>query len=407
VSDVLKQGGGRSGSASGGRLQPVLVGGQFALTLMVLTGATLLLRSFWNLQQAEAGFRPEGVSTLRIAPAPARYETNADLARYYDRLIDALQAAPGIDQVAIDASAPLTGITLPFPVWIFGRERRDGDAATAVYNPVSERFFSLLQIPLLRGRLFSDQDGGDGAPVAVVNGAFARRFFPGEDPIGRRILLLPWISNQYREIVGVVGDVRQDSLAETPPAQVYVPQKQMPWIFTTLLVRLRPGMPAPLPLIRDTLQQVEPTLPVELTTMAASRRHLTAQPMFYAILLGGFAAVALVLAGLGIYSSMAFLVVQRTREIGIRLALGATPAGVVRHFLRRFAVPVVAGVAGGLLGAWLLAGALQGLLYGVAPRDPVTLLLLALMLPAVALTACSVPAWRVARRPPMAALQSE
>ena len=141
--------------------------------------------------------------------------------------------------------------------------------------------------------------------------------------------------------------------------------------------------------------------------MAASRRHLTAQPMFYAILLGGFAAVALVLAGLGIYSSMAFLVVQRTREIGIRLALGATPAGVVRHFLRRFAVPVVAGVAGGLLGAWLLAGALQGLLYGVAPRDPVTLLLLALMLPAVALTACSVPAWRVARRPPMAALQSE
>jgi predicted permease len=407
VNDVLKQGGGRSGSASGGRLQSVLVGGQIALTLMVLTGATLLLRSFWNLQQAEAGFRPEGVSTLRIAPAPARYETNADLARYYDRLIDVLQAAPGIDQVAIDASAPLTGITLPFPVWIFGRERRDGDAATAVYNPVSERFFSLLQIPLLRGRLFSEQDGGDGAPVAVVNQAFARRYFLGEDPVGRRILLLPWISNQYREIVGVVGDVRQDSLAETPPAEVYVPQKQMPWIFTTLLVRLRPGMPAPLPLIRDTLQQIEPTLPVELTTMAARRRHLTVQPMFYAVLLGGFAAVALVLAGLGVYSSMAYVVVQRTREIGIRLALGATPAGVVRHFLQRFGGPVVSGVAGGLLGAWLLAGALQGLLYGVAPRDPVTLLLLALVLPMVALTACAVPAWRAARRPPMVGLQSE
>jgi putative ABC transport system permease protein len=407
VNDVLKQGGGRSGSTSGGWLQSFLVGGQIALTLMVLTGATLLLRSFWNLQQAEAGFRPEGVSTLRVAPAPLRYETNADLARYYDRLIDALQAAPGIDQVAIDASAPLTGITLPFPVWVFGRERTDGDAATAVYNPVSERFFALLQIPLMRGRLFSEQDGGDGAPVAVVNEAFARRFFPGEDPIGRRILLLPWISNQYREIVGVVSDVRQDSLAEAPPAQVYVPQKQMPWIFTTLLVRMRNRTPAQLPQIRDTLQKIEPTLPVELTTMEASRRHLTVQSMFYAIILGGFAAVALALAGLGVYSSMTFQIVQRTREIGIRLAMGATPAGVVGHFLRRFGGPVVVGVAAGIGGAWLLGGTLHGLLYGVAPRDPVTISLLALMLPALALTACAVPAWRAARRPPMVALQSE
>jgi ABC-type antimicrobial peptide transport system permease subunit len=166
-------------------------------------------------------------------------------------------------------------------------------------------------------------------------------------------------------------------------------------------------MSGPLPLIRDTLQQIEPTLPVELTTMAASRRQLTAQSMFYAVLLGGFAAVALVLAGLGVYSSMAYLVVQRTREIGIRLALGATSAGVVRHFLWRFGGSVIAGVAGGILGTWLLAGALRGLLYGVAPRDPVTLLLLALVLPMVALTACAVPAWRVARRPPIAALQAE
>jgi predicted permease len=407
VSDVLKRGGGRSGSASRGRLQSVLVGGQVALTLMVLTGAALLLRSFWNLQQADAGFRPEGVQMLRIAPAPSRYETNADLARYYDRLIDALQAAPGIDQVAIDASAPLTGITLPFPVWIFGRERRDGDAMTAVYNPVSERFFSLLQIPVLSGRLFTDQDGGDGAPVAVVNQAFARRYFPGENPIGRRIMLLPWISDRYREIVGVVGDVRQDSLADAPPAQVYVPQKQMPWIFTTLLVRLRPGAMATLPQIRDTLQRIEPTLPVALRTMAESRRQLTAQSMLYAVLLGGFAAVALGLAVLGVYANMACLVVQRTREIGVRLALGATPGSVVRHFLWQFGRPVIAGVAGGFVGAGLLAGALQGLLFGVGSRDPVTLALLSMLLPAVALTACVVPAWRAARRPPMGALQSE
>jgi putative ABC transport system permease protein len=407
VNDVLKRGGGRSGSASRGRLQSVLVGGQIALTLMVLTGAALLLRSFWNLQRADAGFRPEGVRMLRIAPAPSRYETNADLARYYDRLIDALQAAPGIDQVAIDASAPLTGITLPFPVWVHGRERRDGDAMTAVYNPVSERFFSLLQIPILSGRLFTEQDGGDGAPVAVVNQSFARRYFPGENPIGRRIMLLPWISDQYREIVGVVGDVRQDSLADAPPAQVYVPQKQMPWIFTTLLVRLRPGATATLPQIRDTLQKIEPTLPVTLTTMAESRRQLTAQSMLYAVLLGGFAAVALGLAVLGVYANMACLVVQRTREIGVRLALGATPGSVVRHFLRQFGGPVITGVAGGLVGAWLLAGALQGLLFGVAPRDPVTLALLSMLLPAVALTACIVPAWRAARRPATLLLQSE
>jgi predicted permease len=405
--DLLKRGGGRSGGTAGGRLQGALVGGQIALTLMVLTGAALLLRSFWNLQQADAGFRSEGVYTLRVAPAPSRYETNADLARYYDRLIEALQATAGVEQVAIDASTPLTGITLPFPFWVFGRERRDSDAATAVYNPVSEQFFALLEIPLLRGRRFTEQDGSGGAPVAVVNQTFARRYFPGEDPIGRRILLLPWVSNQYREIVGIVGDVRQDNPAAEPPPQVYVPQKQMPWIFTTLLVRLRAGTPASQALIRDALQRVEPTLPVHLVTMAASRRQLTAEPMLYAVLLGGFAAVALGLAMLGVYASMAYLVVQRTREIGVRLALGATPAGVVRHFLRRFGGSMAGGAAGGVLGALLVANGLRGLLFGVAPRDPATLALLAVLLPAVALVACALPAWRAARRPPMQALQAE
>lgn len=405
--DLLKRGGGRSGGTAGGRLQGALVGGQIALTLMVLTGAALLLRSFWNLQQADAGFRSEGVYTLRVAPAPSRYETNADLARYYDRLIEALQSTAGVEQVAIDASTPLTGITLPFPFWVFGRERRDSDAATAVYNPVSEQFFALLEIPLLRGRRFTEQDGSGGAPVAVVNQTFARRYFPGEDPIGRRILLLPWVSNQYREIVGIVGDVRQDNPAAEPPPQVYVPQKQMPWIFTTLLVRLRAGTPASQALIRDALQRVEPTLPVHLVTMAASRRQLTAEPMLYAVLLGGFAAVALGLAVLGVYASMAYLVVQRTREIGVRLALGATPAGVVRHFLRRFGGSVAGGAAGGVLGALLVANGLRGLLFGVAPRDPATLALLAVLLPAVALVACALPAWRAARRPPMQALQAE
>jgi predicted permease len=405
--DLLKRGGGRSGGTAGGRLQGALIGAQIALTLMVLTGAALLLRSFWNLQQADAGFRPEGVHTLRVAPAPSRYETSADLARYYDRLIEALQATAGVERVAIDASAPLTGITLPFPFWVFGRERRDSDAATAVYNPVSEQFFALLEIPLLRGRRFIEQDGSAGAPVAVVNQTFARRYFPGEDPIGRRILLLPWVSNQYREIVGIIGDVRQDNPAEAPPPQIYVPQKQMPWIFTTLLVRLRAGTPASLALIRDALQRVEPTLPVQLVTMAASRRQLTAEPMLYAILLGGFAVVALGLAVLGVYASMAYLVVQRTREIGVRLALGATPAGVVGYFLRRFGGCVAGGAAGGVLGALLVANGLRSLLFGVAARDPATLALLAVLLPAVALVACALPAWRAARRPPMQALQAE
>jgi predicted permease len=405
--DLLKRGGGRSGGTAGGRLQGMLVGGQIALTLIVLTGAALLLRSFWNLQQADAGFRSDGVYTLRIAPPPSRYETNADLARYYDRLIETLQATAGVERAAIDASAPLTGITLPFPFWVFGRERRDSDAATAVYNPVSEQFFALLEIPLLRGRRFTEQDGPEGAPVAVVNQAFVHRYFPAEDPIGHKILLLPWVSNQYREIVGIVGDVRQDNPAEAPPPQIYVPQKQMPWIFTTLLVRLRAGTPISLPVIRDALQRVEPALPVQWVTMAASRRHLTAEPMLYAILLGGFAAVALGLAMLGVYASMAYLVVQRTREIGVRLALGATPAGVVGFFLRRFGGNVAGGAVGGVLGAMLVANGLRGLLFGVAPRDPATLASLAVLLPVVALLACALPAWRAARRPPMQALQAE
>ena len=407
VNEVLKQGGGRSGGFAGGRWQGVLVGGQIALALMVLAGSALLLRSFWNLQQAQAGFRPDGILAMRVAPPASRYETNEDLARYYDRMLEVLKTAPGVEEAAIDASAPLTGITLPFPFWIHGRERREADTATAVYNPVSERLFALLGIPLVRGRQFSERDDLKSAPVAVVNQALVRRYFPGEDPIGRRILLMPWLSNQYREIVGVVGDVRQNEPAEEPPPQIYVPQKQMPWIFTTLLVRLRPGLRAPISAIHDLIQRADPTAPVRLATMAENRRRLTAQPLLYAILLGGFAAVALLLAVLGVYASMAYAVGQRTREIGVRLALGATPARVVAHFLRRFGRSVAIGVAGGTAGALALADVLRGFLFGVAPRDPVTLAALALVLALAALAACALPAWRASRMPPIRALQSE
>lgn len=215
------------------------------------------------------------------------------------------------------------------------------------------------------------------------------------------------MSNQYREIVGVVGDVRQNEPAEEPPPQIYVPQKQMPWIFTTLLVRLRPGVRAPVSAIHDLIQQADPTAPVRLATMAENRRRLTAQPLLYAILLGGFAAVALLLAVLGVYASMAYAVGQRTREIGVRLAMGATPARVMAHFLWRFGGSVAAGVAVGTAGALALADVLRGLLFGVAPRDPATLAALALVLVLAALTACALPAWRAARMPPIRALQSE
>ncbi|WP_044891665.1 ABC transporter permease [Opitutus terrae] len=406
VNTLLKHGGTRGASnAAAARVQGLLVTGQVALSFVVLAASLLLMKSLLQLQNSNPGFDPTHVLTLQLAPPPTRFETNLELAQYYERLVTEAAAVPGVASAAVNASAPLCGITLQYPFWIEGRPRSDVGADEAVYAPVTEDFFATIKLPLKQGRTFNPHDNERGAPVAIINETLARRIFPGENPIGRRVLLLPWLSDQYREIVGVVGDTRQDNLSSPTPAQIYVPQRQMPWFFSTLLVRL--NRPDAARAVQAAMQRVDPTLPFSPTTLEGNIALTTTQPRLYATLFGIFAVVALGLSAFGIYASMSFTTRRRTREIGIRMALGSTPSQVLQHVLAQAGRLAAVGLAIGLMLAAIVANSLRGLLYGVQPGDPWIYAALCVFLPLVALAAAMPSALRAARLPPTCALQDD
>ena len=241
-------------------------------------------------------------------------------------------------------------------------------------------------------------------PVCIINQTMAKRLFGDADPVGKRIRTLPWSVRGWREVVGVVGDVKQTSQADDPVPQLYVPSRQSPWFFTTVLVRSRGTSAAT---IQNAMRRADPTLTMNVRTMEENISRSAAQPQLRAALFGLFAAVALGLSAFGIYASMSFTVGQRTREIGVRMALGAAPADILGWVLARAAVLAGIGLAAGFAGALGLTQLLRGALYGVTPADPLVLGLLLVFLPLVVLAASFLPAWRAARLNPTQALQTE
>jgi putative ABC transport system permease protein len=406
VHAVLKDAGARGSTGSrGARLQRLLVISQVALSFVVLVASFLLMKSLVALEGVSPGFDPRNVLTLRLAPPVNRYETNLELAQYYERLISEVSAVPGVESAAVNASAPLCGITLQYPFWIEGRPRSEVGADDAVYAPVSEEYFRTLKLPLHRGRVFDARDNEKGAAVAIINETLARRIFGNDNPLGRRVLLLPWLSREYREIVGVVADARQRDLASAPLAQIYVPQRQMPWFFSTLLVRL--ARPDAARAVQAALNRIDPTLPFVPTTLEGNIALTATQPRLYATLFGLFAAIALGLSAFGIYASLSFTTRRRTRELGIRMALGSTPADVLRLVLADAGRLTAWGVTVGAVTALLVSTLLRGLLYGVEPGDPWVYAALAVLMPAVAFAAALPTAVRAAAVPPTRALQHE
>jgi predicted permease len=407
VSETLKSGGSRGGTSRfAGRAQAALIAGQVALTLMVLSGAGLLAQSLLNLQRTHPGFDATDVLTLRVAPPETRWQDFAGLSRYYDRLLDEVRRLPGVEAAAFDSSAPLCGITLRYPFWVQGRPRAEGSSDDAVFNAVSPDFLKTLRIPLVRGRFIAASDERQLNKVCVINQTLANRLFPGEDPLGKRIQTVTFLVRDYREIVGVVGDVKQENLSDPPPPQIYVPQAQSPWFFATLLVRIKGGA-SQLPALQAALRRADPALALNIQLLEDNFARTATQPRLRAALFAIFGVIALGLSAFGIYASMAFTVTQRTREIGVRMALGATPAGIVAWIVGQAARLCAAGVAAGLLGAVALGQLLRGLLHGVEPADPLVLALLAVFLPLAVLAASAVPAIAAARLNPTQALQQE
>jgi putative ABC transport system permease protein len=404
VSEVMKEGG-RSSAGSGGRwLRNALVMTEVALSLVLLIGAALLLRSFSRLVHVDPGFRPDTVLAFLVSLPRVSYKEDAQRAAFFDQLLERLEGLPGVTSAGMIQSLPIRDdYFLSFSVR--GRPSPNASDPSASYRVVAPGYFDTLGIPLRRGRRFTTHDASGSPMVAIVDEAFARRYFPGEDPIGRGISVGNGTDGFY-EIVGIVGDVRYGGLDAGAEPTVYVPYKQD--VFSTMWIVVRTegdpnGMAsASRALVRD----IDRNLPAYMmSSLADVVRDSLAQRRFSMLLLSLFALIALLLAAVGLYGVISHSVSARTQEIGVRLAIGAPRGRLLAMVIGQGMALVLAGIVVGLAGALALARLISTLLFEVTPFDPPSYASTVFALLAVAMIACWVPARRAMRVDPIAALR--
>jgi predicted permease len=405
VNETLKEAS-RGSTGGGQRLRASLLVAEVSLSLVLLIAAGLLLTSFARLQRVAPGFTPDGVFTAQLVLPPERYEGDK-LVALYERLYERLATLPGGRSAALTDRVPLTGARTPAPVAVMGRpvppmsERPDANR-----HLVSPGYFATLGIPIRAGRDFDARDSARVPHVVIINEAFARRHFPGENPLGRT--LITGMGQLPSQIVGVVADVRSTGLNTPPEADYFLPALQRPETFTNILVRTNVSPTAMASAVRDALRQVDADLPLlRPQTLSTSINQTIANRKLALVLLAGFAALALVLACLGVYSVMAHLVAVRTSEIGIRMALGASPHAVMRMVLGHGRRLTLLGIALGIAGAFFVSRLMQQALFEVNPADPLIYLAVAAILLLVAEFASWLPARRATRIDPVIALRTE
>jgi predicted permease len=405
--------GGRTHTHGGGRARQGLVAGQVALAAVLLVGSGLLLRSFHRLSSAPLGFSPGGVLSLVLNLPPARYPTPAAQQPLLQGLLERTRALPGVEGAALVSELPLTGSTVSHALVVQGAPPpAPGDAPDVQVRVVSDGYFELMRIPLLQGRGPGAADSASAPPVAVVNRAFADAHLQGPSPLGRRVRWVHGDAERWMTVVGVVGDIRHQAPDAVEGPTVYVPlaQNDQAWKrWSHLVVRAPEAALAGLGArVQEQSAAVDPLLPLtQVRTLEQVLSKSLQARRFQVLLLGGFALLALVLATLGVYGVTAFLVAERTREFGIRMALGAAGVSVLGLVLRQALVLVGAGLAVGLLGAAALSGSLAALLYGVPPVDLPTYAAIAGGLALVGLVASAAPAWRAVRVDPALCLRAE
>ena len=405
VNETLKEAS-RGSTGGGHRLRAGLLVAEVALSLVLLVAAGLLLASFARLQGVEPGFEPEGVFTAQIVIPAQRYPPEK-LVAFYEQLYQRLATLPGSSSAALTDRVPLTGATSPAPVAVMGRSIGPmSEQPLANRHLVSPKYFSTLGIPIRSGRDFDERDSSTVPHVAIINETFARQHFPGEDPVGRS--LVTGMAQLPSRIVGVVADVRSTNLNTPPEADYFLPALQRPEIFTNILVRTNIGPAAMAPAVREALRSVDPDLPLLQPQALSTRVAATmAERRLALVLLAGFAVLALVIASLGVYSVMAHLVAFRTGEIGIRMALGASPGNVMRMVLGQGRRLTILGIALGVSGAYVVSRLMQQALFEVNPADPVIYLAVAGTLLLVSEFAAWLPARRATRIDPVIALRAE
>jgi putative ABC transport system permease protein len=401
--------GGRTASSGfvGNRLRQLLVVTEVGLALVLLIGAGLLIRSFVRLLQVNPGFAQEGVLALQVFIWD-NYPKAGQRAIYVEEMEGRIASLPGVVAVGIASRAPLIGIPLFTPFTVEGRPQpKPGQEARARFTFASVDYFRTMSIPLRRGRVFMRSDNEQAPPVALINESFARTYFPGEDPLGKK-LRVRFGQPVVREIAGIVGDFRHLGLESQPQPELFVPHRQHPFGSITFLVRTSSHPQAVLPAIKNLIWSLDKDQPIyRATTIEQLISDSLATRRFHLFLLASFAGMALLLASLGIYGLVSFVTNQRTHEVGVRMAMGARPSDIVTMVLGEGVRLAGYGVMLGLGLSWLLTRFLQNLLFEIGPGDPLTFASVATLLLAVALVACYLPARRAARVDPMVALRYE
>jgi putative ABC transport system permease protein len=414
---TLKDGGRTPGTAVPRRVRSLFMGAQVALAVVLLVGATLLVRSLWKLQDVPPGFSPARVTAMDVSLPTAVYPEGSQVA-FYQRLQERVRALPGVERVGAVNILPLSANYDSRGIQVDDHPRPEGQALSPQARSVTPEYFAAMGVPLLRGRLFDARDATDGPLAVVISAAMAAQYWPGEDPIGRRLTFNSGIPRDQqqevggpgsREVIGIVGDVRHLGLDEAPVPMFYTPHTQQPSYHTmTLVVRTAADVPGLAAAVRSELRQMDAGVPLfQVRTVDQVIARVVAQPRLRAGLLALFAGLAGLLAALGVYGVVSYVVQQRTTEIGVRIALGASRRDVLQLMLGQGMRPVAAGVGIGLAGAWGLSRGLSALLYGVTPGDVVSYSTAAAMLMFAALFATLVPARRAVAVDPAIALRGD
>jgi putative ABC transport system permease protein len=414
LGETLKEGGRTGGSGAGGRrarlVRGVFIVAEVALTLALLIGAGLLVRSFWRLQQVNPGFRPDHLLTLRLSLSGSNYTTGAHAVSFFDRLQERLAALSGV----VAASAT-TGVMLPklansAGFTIEGRPRDPNEPGLELpIDTVQANYFQTMDIQLLKGRTFNAQDTQENPRVTIVNETFANRYFPNEDPIGKRFTFgRPGPNTRWITIVGVVRDTKRQGMEQPVRIESWMPLAQRPSGSMEVVLRAT-GDPLSLSnAVREAVWSLDRDLPIPtIQTMEQVLSERVAQRRLNMLLLGLFALLALILAAVGIYGVMSYTVTQRTHEIGLRMALGAREGAVLWLVVRQGMLLVLVGVVIGLAATFALTRLMATLLFDVSSTDPITFAAIAALLTGVALIACWIPARRAAKVDPMVALRYE
>ena len=404
---------GSRGSTEGirsNKARSAMIAGEVALALMLLASAGLLIRSLDRLNRVDPGYRTNHLLTAGITFPSARYK-DAEIVQFTNRLEERLRSLPGVRSVSDIVILPLSGNDMGTNYEVEGHPTKVEEQPATRVNVAGPGYFEVMGTQLLAGREFDVRDTAAANKVVVVNEALAKEAFGGQDPIGRKIK--PGISSgdgkpPYRQIVGVVRSVQQDRIGQKPLPEVFIPREQLNWDYETIVIHTAADSRAVIPGLRAVVREMDPDMPIdELRTMDERVAQSLAQPRFQSYLLGIFAAIALALTAVGLYGVIAYSVAQRTREIGTRVALGAGRGSILRLVVGQGMLLSLIGVALGLAGSLAISQLLRSLLFEVAPNDPLTLTVTAVLVLVVSLLASFVPARRAAAVDPMVALRYE